>query len=523
MVDQILRDAGYETFIQDRDFGPTAFTERMDHGMKMVETGAVIVALVSGTYLNKDYCMVEALYPLRRDPFNKQRRLVVLRIAECEPEGLLGPIPSVDLVPHLHDATAVKRLVLGAVDPGRFPKEADFAALQRRAARQTIHPEVRPLAGLAARPDEMVAIDAALWKGDGGRAALTNSVGATAAVKGLGGVGKSVLARGYAWENRARYHGVWWLRAQSPDTILDDLIELGCRIVNPDLREWPDPRAAAQAVLDAIAQQTTEKPWLLVYDNAEAPEGVRELIPPAGAHALLTTRWQDWYGEATEVRVGVFPRETATEYLMAQARGGAEQPVETRAAAARLAEDLGFLPLALALAPGGRLGPQLDVRAVSHAHRRDAAARADQGGRLSELRLRHVHRGARSRGRIRAGGRDADGPVRLPRPRQHPARSRRCKRNGRDRQGRCRRGPGGGVAGHARPLPRWRAVARRAPSYAAGDEGAARRPGGGGRGAGGGDGRAGISVRQRRRTVLADVRAAGGARQGGAGDGAGNG
>jgi hypothetical protein len=175
-------------------------------------------------------------------------------------------------------------------------------------------------------------------------------VGATAAVKGLGGVGKSVLARGYAWENRARYHGVWWLRAQSPDTILDDLIELGCRIVNPGLREWPDRRAAAQAVLDAIAQQKTDKPWLLVYDNAEAPEGVRDLIPPAGAHALLTTRWQDWYGEATEVRVGVFPRETATEYLMARARGAAEQPVETRAAAARLAEDLGFLPLALALA-----------------------------------------------------------------------------------------------------------------------------------------------------------------------------
>ena len=58
------------------------------------------------------------------------------------------------------------------------------------------------------------AIDNALWGKDGGTAALTNDT-AWAVVKGLGGVGKSVLAREYAWRNRERYHGVWWVRAEN--------------------------------------------------------------------------------------------------------------------------------------------------------------------------------------------------------------------------------------------------------------------------------------------------------------------
>ena len=44
-------------------------------------------------------------------------------------------------------------------------------------------------------------------------------------VEAEGGVGKSVLAREYAWRERARYYGVWWLRAETRETLLDDLIE----------------------------------------------------------------------------------------------------------------------------------------------------------------------------------------------------------------------------------------------------------------------------------------------------------
>src|SRR5262249_31013439 len=152
--------------------------------------------------------------------------------------------------------------------------------------------------------DELEKLDKALWQ-SGGRAALTDTKAnagtanskAVTALKGMGGVGKSVLAQQYAWDNRARYQGVWWLRAETRETLLDDLIALGTHF-NPAVAGIPDRAAAAQVALDHIAQTSWEKPWLLVYDNAESPEQIKRLTPVNGAHMLITTRWADWYGHA---------------------------------------------------------------------------------------------------------------------------------------------------------------------------------------------------------------------------------
>ncbi len=93
-------------------------------------------------------------------------------------------------------------------------------------------------------------------------------------------------------------------------TLLDDLIELGARFI-PGLDTVPDREAAAHATLDFIAQTPAAKPWLLVYDNAGSPAGIEKLTPRAGAHVLITSRWQDWHGRARELPLDVFSEETA--------------------------------------------------------------------------------------------------------------------------------------------------------------------------------------------------------------------
>jgi hypothetical protein len=50
-------------------------------------------------------------------------------------------------------------------------------------------------------------------------------------MRGMGGVGKTVLAREYAWRNHKRYHGVWWIRAETRETLVDDLVTLGSRFI----------------------------------------------------------------------------------------------------------------------------------------------------------------------------------------------------------------------------------------------------------------------------------------------------
>jgi tetratricopeptide (TPR) repeat protein len=214
---------------------------------------------------------------------------------------------------------------------------------------QILHPEIRAMPDFTGREELLDAIGAALWR-KGGTAALTdtgagrasNSGAAQAAVRGMGGVGKSVLARAYGWRNREAYRGVWWVRAETETTAIDDLIELGSRLV-PALAEVQERDGALHLALDAIMQTGAGgKPWLIVYDNAESPAALDRLTPATSAHALITSRWSDWHGHAEELPVDVFPPEIALDYLLAHTRH------PDRDAAARLAEALGRLPLALA-------------------------------------------------------------------------------------------------------------------------------------------------------------------------------
>jgi tetratricopeptide (TPR) repeat protein len=335
-IANILRDAGYTTFLLDEDFGPSSFMARMEEGFEKRSRGARVLALLSGAYQQSEFCLREARYPLIDDPDNKRGRLIVLRIEECAPTGFLKQLPYIDLVPLLDDAPAFATAVRGAVNPAA--PEGAFAVNLRRAPTQILHPEIRAVPGFVSREDLLAGVEQALWQ-KGGTAALTNDV-TSAAVKGLGGVGKSVLAREYAWRARERYHGLWWVRAETEQTLIDDLIELGSRLI-PNLKELQERDRALHLALDAIAGAAGDKPWLIVYDNVEKPGAIARLTPKTGAHILITSRWPRWKGHAQEMAVDVFSEEAAVNFLLV------ERPHESRDAAGQLAAMLGNLPLAL--------------------------------------------------------------------------------------------------------------------------------------------------------------------------------
>src|SRR5262245_41523034 len=87
IIDHVLRDAGFSTFLQDRDFGHTSFMTRMAEGFAKVGSGARLLAVLSHDYLRKEHCLKEVHFPLVDDPSNKRQRLIVLRIDECAPTG----------------------------------------------------------------------------------------------------------------------------------------------------------------------------------------------------------------------------------------------------------------------------------------------------------------------------------------------------------------------------------------------------------------------------------------------------
>ncbi|MEV6105025.1 FxSxx-COOH system tetratricopeptide repeat protein [Streptomyces sp. NPDC051940] len=163
------------------------------------------------------------------------------------------------------------------------------------------------------------------------------------ALYGMGGVGKTRLAVEYVHRHHTEYERIWWIDAEQPAVIRQQLASLvadfGAAAEGPG-----DP---VERVLAAMATGTPFKRWLLVMDNAGAPQDVIPYIPsllgvPDGAgHVLVTSRHSGWSGRVQALRVDVFTREESIGFLRERT------PWATREEAERLAESLGDLPLAL--------------------------------------------------------------------------------------------------------------------------------------------------------------------------------
>jgi len=158
------------------------------------------------------------------------------------------------------------------------------------------------------------------------------------AIHGLGGVGKTSLAAEYAHRHASQFAGVWWAPAENRTLLINSLAAFAGQLV-PSLAQEVDQERAARAGLAHISRSL--KPYLLIFDNVETPDVLRDLVPAAGARLLITTRWADWGGRSAELPLHGLRPESAVELL--QKRAERKDP----AGAARLAAALGHLPLAL--------------------------------------------------------------------------------------------------------------------------------------------------------------------------------
>jgi tetratricopeptide (TPR) repeat protein len=157
-------------------------------------------------------------------------------------------------------------------------------------------------------------------------------------ISGLGGVGKTQLARKYAFERIQEYDVIWWINAESSETVFAS--------VRPFLerKKLLDVNGKDPATALAIFAEWFEKneDWLLIFDNAEKYDCILPAIPKSGRGSiLLTTRLSqgEWLGEI--LQLSVFSEAEAVDFL--RRRTG----LEDKDRADELAWQLGGLPLAL--------------------------------------------------------------------------------------------------------------------------------------------------------------------------------
>jgi DNA-binding SARP family transcriptional activator len=152
-------------------------------------------------------------------------------------------------------------------------------------------------------------------------------------VHGLGGVGKTEVAIEVAHKHDGP---VAWITAESRTALLGALTAVARRL---NVTVGSDESDLLGSLWAAMKEHDD---WLLVYDNAEDIDLVRELLPPLpNVTVLVTSQGSAWSALGPTVRLEPFAPDVAARFVLA--RSGRRDPH----AAAQLSELLGNLPLAL--------------------------------------------------------------------------------------------------------------------------------------------------------------------------------
>jgi hypothetical protein len=170
----------------------------------------------------------------------------------------------------------------------------------------------------------------------------------TQVLSGMGGVGKTQLAAQFARRlaSSGELDVLVWVNASSRDAIVAAYAEAAraVKVAEPDVGR----KAAAGRMLGWL--ERTDQRWLIVLDNLDSPAHAGGWWPPntANGRTVATTRRRDAVLQSdarTVVTVDLFTPDEAVDYLT-RAIG---KPA-ARADLKPLAEDLGYLPLAVAQA-----------------------------------------------------------------------------------------------------------------------------------------------------------------------------
>ncbi len=170
------------------------------------------------------------------------------------------------------------------------------------------------------------------------------------AMCGLGGIGKTQLALEYAYRYHKEYAAVFWLKADSRESVLTDFQALA-RLLNLPESHAEEPIQPVLAVMDWLQSHPR---WLVVFDNADDLAMIHPFLPPAlDGHILLTTRAQSMGGVAQRLEVECMTPEVGALFVLRRASLlASDAPLEAasaqdRALALQIVDELGGLPLAL--------------------------------------------------------------------------------------------------------------------------------------------------------------------------------
>ncbi|WP_214108191.1 FxSxx-COOH system tetratricopeptide repeat protein [Acrocarpospora catenulata] len=327
-IQAVLRSAGLNVTMLSSGDIPGAAEENIGRIVQEVDR---VIAVVSSSYLRARRSLQVLGAAAESDPSGARHLLIPVRVGEVslisplidrEPVDLrrMTPQQAVTALLRLFDRRPPAQGEEGRTAAPRFPGEAP--AVWNVPTRNAVFTGRGIL--LENLRDQLVA---------GG-----STVVLPQALYGLGGVGKTQVALEYAHRFMADYDLVWWIQAEQPGLVASALGELAAHlnIESPDNLLEP-----ARVVRDALRRGLPYSRWLLIFDNADAPQQIERYLPGGSGHVIITSRNQSWSQTAAPLEVDVFSRAESLEHLTRRVKK------LTAEDAVRIAEALGDLPIAI--------------------------------------------------------------------------------------------------------------------------------------------------------------------------------
>lgn len=170
------------------------------------------------------------------------------------------------------------------------------------------------------------------------------------ALSGLGGIGKTQTAIEYAYRYYQDYSAVFWIGAETAETIVASLVSIAQCLDLPEQQE----RDQSKVVTAVITWLNTHRDWLLLLDNVEDIELVKRFLPTARRGSLLfTTRLHTLGTLAQSILLEQMSLEEGRQFLLRRTGYAGPDPADVRlapgddAAARALVVAMDGLPLAL--------------------------------------------------------------------------------------------------------------------------------------------------------------------------------